>query len=914
MQTSIAGVIIIVGELSVTFFGALLGMYSSAKLLQALARDKIFPGLSIFGQGSKGSDEPRYAIILTWAIAQGAMLADLNKLASLVGMSILLTFLVTNFACFLLDAGSAPNFRPSFRYFSWQSAAVGTIVSCAIMVYVDEEYSAVALVVMAVLFLTVHYASPPKAWGDVSQSLIYHQVRKYLLRLRQDHVKSWRPSVLLVINDPRQSFKLVQFCNSLKKGALFILGHVIVTDNFRGGATEHKKQLSSWTKFIDISKIKAFTNITISPRVEWGIRNLVLTSGLGGMRPNIVVLGFFNLSDLRKKQPLISVPSPQPSRPVSRRNSSQKISSMWSKVKKGALPTDLDKREGPITAQSYVTILEDLLHGIQINVAVAKGFEKLSLPAQDPSFTDKLRNWFHTFRSQKEDFVLQYIDLWPIQMSSFTEIETGEGQEKKSVLTSNFDTYTLILQLGAILETVPAWQRTHRIRISVFVEYENEVEQEQKRLKSLLDSLRIHADIRVYWLAEGDLQTYESIVNGSKSDDYTHTLSIIDNVLSDEPWWKEIQEVRKDAAPSADLRELVEVASASLGTPNWRKMPMPKPTGVPDEISLARLKKMMKKMKKGVGHLDKYNPDMKVKLSNLDQQLIDYYGAAGSDTESDSSDEEDEQTTSRAVLPDAQDRRGDIQAVESVMSHPRRATGFNRMASSPSSPRKSKIHPDAAASESLLASERWAQAKSYSPSNPLSPRTGTPTSPMGSYLKPSISRNSSLPKFSSRPVPPTQIKHDNDTGPSISFAKQHIAEDDEGESGNSKTHDVASRSSTPPLEIATRTRKESNQPENNEAADESTGEQATGFPFMSSVPLSFNDLPSRAQNLILNELMVQHSSDAGVVFTTLPSPAEGTGDSEEDSVRYLSDLEVLCQDLPPTLLVHCNTVTVTVSL
>jgi potassium/chloride transporter 9 len=97
-------------------------------------------------------------------------------------------------------------------------------------------------------------------------------------------------------------------------------------------------------------------------------------------------------------------------------------------------------------------------------------------------------------------------------------------------------------------------------------------------------------------------------------------------------------------------------------------------------------------------------------------------------------------------------------------------------------------------------------------------------------------------------------------------------------------------------------------------SDEAQTLAASGFPQQQSLALSFNDLPARAQHLVLNELMVASSADAGVVFTTLPGPAEGTGASEADSVRYLSDLEVLCAGLPPVLLVHSNAVTVTVSL
>jgi potassium/chloride transporter 9 len=80
------------------------------------------------------------------------------------------------------------------------------------------------------------------------------------------------------------------------------------------------------------------------------------------------------------------------------------------------------------------------------------------------------------------------------------------------------------------------------------------------------------------------------------------------------------------------------------------------------------------------------------------------------------------------------------------------------------------------------------------------------------------------------------------------------------------------------------------------------------------VALSFNDLPSRAQHLILNELMRQHSGNTGVLMTTLPIPSEGTSLDEVSTIEYLSDVELLCHGLPPTLMVLSNNMTVTVSL
>lgn len=65
-----------------------MGVIGSAKLLQALARDHLLPGLSLFGQGTQKSDDPTYAIIITYALAQITMLSDINQIASFITMTV----------------------------------------------------------------------------------------------------------------------------------------------------------------------------------------------------------------------------------------------------------------------------------------------------------------------------------------------------------------------------------------------------------------------------------------------------------------------------------------------------------------------------------------------------------------------------------------------------------------------------------------------------------------------------------------------------------------------------------------------------------------------------------------------------------------------------------------------------------
>lgn len=85
-DTSLYAPTILAGELAVTFFSALMGIVGAARLMQALARDKLFPGLFLFGRGTKRNDEPFAAVFLTYLIAQLALLADLDQLASLISI------------------------------------------------------------------------------------------------------------------------------------------------------------------------------------------------------------------------------------------------------------------------------------------------------------------------------------------------------------------------------------------------------------------------------------------------------------------------------------------------------------------------------------------------------------------------------------------------------------------------------------------------------------------------------------------------------------------------------------------------------------------------------------------------------------------------------------------------------------
>jgi potassium/chloride transporter 9 len=170
--------------------------------------------------------------------------------------------------------------------------------------------------------------------------------------------------------------------------------------------------------------------------------------------------------------------------------------------------------------------------------------------------------------------------------------------------------------------------------------------------------------------------------------------------------------------------------------------------------------------------------------------------------------------------------------------------------------------------------------------------------------RPALSRSTSQLRFSSRNPSDTKIYQGEHAGPSVLSAparetRPWTEPPSPGEAAADVSINIPDLLATYEFQDAPTEEEEAHNDATANVIDEVSP----------SLPLSFNDLPSRAQYLILNELLRQNSSDSAVLYTTLPIPTEGTCKSEETSVQYLSDIEVLCNDLPPVLLVLSNNMT-----
>ncbi|XP_077422501.1 solute carrier family 12 member 9 isoform X2 [Vanacampus margaritifer] len=295
-----------IGVYSSTLSAAMSNLIGASRILYALARDDLFGKVLSPAKKTSNSGNPWVSVLISWFLVQLVLFSGkLNTIASIVTIFFLLVYAAVDLACLALEWASAPNFRPTFRYFTWHTCVLG-IVGCAVMMFlINSIYASASIAFMLLLLLLIHYLSPTSSWGYISQALIFHQVRKYLLMLdvRKDHVKFWRPQVLLMVSNPRSSVGLITFINDIKKSGLYVLGHVQLGDLNTLPSDPLQSQYASWLSLVDHLNIKAFVNLTLADSVRHGIQHLLFISGLAQRRRSRQISSHGSEANLTRLRP-----------------------------------------------------------------------------------------------------------------------------------------------------------------------------------------------------------------------------------------------------------------------------------------------------------------------------------------------------------------------------------------------------------------------------------------------------------------------------------------------------------------------------------------------------------------------------------------------------------------------------------
>ncbi|KAL0850918.1 hypothetical protein ABMA28_006827 [Loxostege sticticalis] len=290
--------VILVGSFLSTLGAGLQSLTGAPRLLQAIARDEIIPFLAPFAVSSSRG-EPTRALLLTMAICQcGILLGNVDILAPLLSMFFLMCYGFVNLACALQTLLKTPNWRPRFKYYHWSLSLAGLVLCISIMFMTSWFYALIAMGMAGLIYKYIEYRGAEKEWGDGLRGLALSAARYSLLRLEQGppHTKNWRPQVLVLakLNDDLMPTyrKMLAFASQLKAGKGLTVCVSVLNGEFPRRAGEAATARLNLRRVMDEEKVKGFVDVLVSPAIADGLSHFVQTTGLGGLKPNTVIVGW----------------------------------------------------------------------------------------------------------------------------------------------------------------------------------------------------------------------------------------------------------------------------------------------------------------------------------------------------------------------------------------------------------------------------------------------------------------------------------------------------------------------------------------------------------------------------------------------------------------------------------------------
>jgi amino acid transporter len=295
-------VLVSAGVYAATLSSAIGSFMGAPRVLQALARDRIFRVLTPFARGSREADEPRLGLLLTLALTVGIILlfsgqdamSAFDIMAQIVAMFFLCTYGMINLAAFVEIVAGNPSFRPRFRWCHWSVSLLGFIACMVVMFLIDALAATVAVVAIGILYGILSRRVFQAAFGDARRGFQYALVVRTLQKLQgmQPDPKNWRPTFLVLARSTESHLTLMQYADWMEGGR----GLVTAAQVFSGDLETYAKRVSglrsAMESFLKVHALAVFPEIIFAENVDEGIRTVVQAHSIGPLKPNTVLVGW----------------------------------------------------------------------------------------------------------------------------------------------------------------------------------------------------------------------------------------------------------------------------------------------------------------------------------------------------------------------------------------------------------------------------------------------------------------------------------------------------------------------------------------------------------------------------------------------------------------------------------------------
>ncbi len=286
------GPLIDAGVFAATLSSALASFLGAPRILQSLAKDRIFPGLQFFSVGSGQTENPRRAVILSGVIAVLVIgIGELNLVASIVSMFFLLSYGLLNYATYYEARSNSPSFRPTFALYDSRLSLLGGLACLGAMLAINPSSAVVAIVIIIGVFQYVRAQDIPARWADSRRSHYLQQVRENLLAAaaETEHPRDWRPQILAFSDDPSRREQILRFASWIEGGSGMTTVVKVIKSERDDVVKARTEALEGLRKELEGHDFTVFPLVISTNNIDDAIATTIQASGIGPIRGNTVV-------------------------------------------------------------------------------------------------------------------------------------------------------------------------------------------------------------------------------------------------------------------------------------------------------------------------------------------------------------------------------------------------------------------------------------------------------------------------------------------------------------------------------------------------------------------------------------------------------------------------------------------------
>ncbi len=263
-------------------FGSILG---APRILQATAVDKITP--KFFARGTRSTNEPHNALLLTFLIAEcGILIGELDLIARIVSVFFITTYGFLNLSC-AFESMTSADFRPAFRTPVWISL-LGSLTAMIVMIQLDFIALVGATIILGALYLFLKRRELTLQSGDAWSSIWASLVKTGLRKLKENKLqnRNWRPNIIMFSGDENARPYMIDLGRNIA-GKLGMLTGFKLVETKDDLLLKNPENTSSNTKNVDY-----FFNTHYCRDVFTGMDEIIRVYGYTGVQPNTVLMGW----------------------------------------------------------------------------------------------------------------------------------------------------------------------------------------------------------------------------------------------------------------------------------------------------------------------------------------------------------------------------------------------------------------------------------------------------------------------------------------------------------------------------------------------------------------------------------------------------------------------------------------------